>query len=406
MLAATGFLRMAADGTATGGRTAAGRQPGRRRHAQDRRLVAAGPDRRLRQCHDHRYDPIPQADYYRLRAVFEPALDPQHWRRPGAAAGLALHRRRPRRGRGRRGRGAEDARRTSSAKTAEVRGRGAGEGTGEVPRGAPRQAPRRLRHARRPSAPPSRRNCSPSNPSVNITAGRALPVQPGGGRRPEEGRRRRSPPSGPRSRSRTSSSVLDEVPGVAARDARLPPRRPSPAEAPVGPGDLTIAAPAGAAVRDRRQGPGPADHRAGGWPLRATWSTAAIRWSAACWSIASGCTTSAGASSTRPATSACSGSGRRTPNCSTGWPPSWSRQGWSLKRMHRLIMTSTAYRQSSRRDPAQDAVDADDALYGRYPVRRLDAEALRDRILAASGPARSRRCSARRCRWPRTPSAR
>ena len=28
------------------------------------------------QCHDHRYDPIPQADYYRLRAVFEPALDP------------------------------------------------------------------------------------------------------------------------------------------------------------------------------------------------------------------------------------------------------------------------------------------------------------------------------------------
>ena len=35
------------------------------------------------QCHDHRYDPIPQADYYRLRAVFEPALDPAHWRRPG-----------------------------------------------------------------------------------------------------------------------------------------------------------------------------------------------------------------------------------------------------------------------------------------------------------------------------------
>ena len=35
------------------------------------------------QCHDHRYDPIPQVDYYRLRAVFEPALDPAHWRRPG-----------------------------------------------------------------------------------------------------------------------------------------------------------------------------------------------------------------------------------------------------------------------------------------------------------------------------------
>ena len=34
------------------------------------------------QCHDHRYDPIPQADYYRLRAIFEPALDTNHWRRP------------------------------------------------------------------------------------------------------------------------------------------------------------------------------------------------------------------------------------------------------------------------------------------------------------------------------------
>src|SRR5262249_7995145 len=34
------------------------------------------------QCHDHRYDPIPQSDYYRLRAVFEPAFDPARFRRP------------------------------------------------------------------------------------------------------------------------------------------------------------------------------------------------------------------------------------------------------------------------------------------------------------------------------------
>jgi hypothetical protein len=53
--------------------------------------------------------------------------------------------------------------------------------------------------------------------------------------------------------------------------------------------------------------------------------------------------------------------------------------------MHRLIMSSTVYRQSSLRNPSQDAVDSSNALYGRYPVRRLDAEALRDRILAVSG---------------------
>ncbi len=44
------------------------------------------------QCHDHKYDPIPQADYYRMRAVFEPALDPLHVPASGAAAGVAVHR--------------------------------------------------------------------------------------------------------------------------------------------------------------------------------------------------------------------------------------------------------------------------------------------------------------------------
>ena len=34
------------------------------------------------QCHEHRYDPIPQADYYRLRAVFEPALNWKKWKVP------------------------------------------------------------------------------------------------------------------------------------------------------------------------------------------------------------------------------------------------------------------------------------------------------------------------------------
>ena len=34
------------------------------------------------QCHNHRYDPIPQTDYYRLRAIFEPALDVKSWRTP------------------------------------------------------------------------------------------------------------------------------------------------------------------------------------------------------------------------------------------------------------------------------------------------------------------------------------
>ena len=63
------------------------------------------------------------------------------------------------------------------------------------------------------------------------------------------------------------------------------------------------------------------------------------------------------------------------------------RGGWTLKRLHRLIMTSTAYRQSSRADRELDAVDPDNRLLGRMSVRRLEAEAVRDAILAASGQA-------------------
>jgi hypothetical protein len=33
-------------------------------------------------CHDHKYEPIAQADYYRFQALFQPTLDPQHWKQP------------------------------------------------------------------------------------------------------------------------------------------------------------------------------------------------------------------------------------------------------------------------------------------------------------------------------------
>lgn len=59
--------------------------------------------------------------------------------------------------------------------------------------------------------------------------------------------------------------------------------------------------------------------------------------------------------------------------------------GWSLKKLHRLLMTSATYRQSSRRRPELDAVDADNRLLGRMSIRRLEAETVRDAMLAVSG---------------------
>jgi mono/diheme cytochrome c family protein len=61
------------------------------------------------------------------------------------------------------------------------------------------------------------------------------------------------------------------------------------------------------------------------------------------------------------------------------------RSGWSLKKLHRLLMTSATYRQSSRRRPELDAVDPDNRLLGRMSIRRLEAETVRDAMLATSG---------------------
>jgi hypothetical protein len=60
-------------------------------------------------------------------------------------------------------------------------------------------------------------------------------------------------------------------------------------------------------------------------------------------------------------------------------------RSWSLKSIHRVIMLSTTYRQNSRYDAASASGDALDRLLWRFPPRRLEAEAIRDSILFASG---------------------
>lgn len=64
-------------------------------------------------------------------------------------------------------------------------------------------------------------------------------------------------------------------------------------------------------------------------------------------------------------------------------------RGWSVKQLHQLMLTSAAYRQSSRATPEQatKAVTADpqNKLLHRQNVRRLEAEAIRDAMLSVSG---------------------
>ncbi len=68
------------------------------------------------------------------------------------------------------------------------------------------------------------------------------------------------------------------------------------------------------------------------------------------------------------------------------WLASWFiDNGWSLKKLHRLIMISNVYRQSSENNPRHAQIDPGNYLLWRANVRRLEFEALRDSLLAIGG---------------------
>jgi len=70
--------------------------------------------------------------------------------------------------------------------------------------------------------------------------------------------------------------------------------------------------------------------------------------------------------------------------------------GWSLKKLHRLIVTSATYRQAAEsrkwevgngkwERPLPTSLDPENKLFGRFPTRRLDAEQIRDALFAVTG---------------------
>lgn len=63
---------------------------------------------------------------------------------------------------------------------------------------------------------------------------------------------------------------------------------------------------------------------------------------------------------------------------------SFIRSGWSMKAMHRLIMNSAVYQQSTQGSERLTEVDPENRLLGRFPVRRLSAEEVNDSLLAVS----------------------
>jgi hypothetical protein len=380
LLTATGFLRTAPDATASGGGPAEAQQV----VADTLKIVSSsllGLTVGCAQCHDHKYDPIPQADYFRLRAVFEPALDPSHWRGPTQRR-LSLYTDADR--------DRADAIEASADKMqVEYNTRqskyveAAFEKTLATFPADQRDKVRVAFRTPGARATEEQKKLVAANPKLNLGPGVLYQYDQAAA---DELKKLQGAINARRAEKPVEDfvAILNEVPGQIAAtrifhrgDFRQP-------TVEVQPGDLTIAAAEGQRLDIPARNPALATsgrrlafakHLTSGRHPLVGRVLANRLWLHHFGQGIVDTPGDFGALGRRPT----------HPELLDFLAGELVRQGWSLKRMHRLIMTSTAYRQSSRRNPAQDAVDSGNTLLGRYPLRRLEAEVLRDRILAVSG---------------------
>jgi hypothetical protein len=382
LLAATGFLRTAADGTSTG----APDEPlaANQVMADTLKIVGStllGLTVGCAQCHDHRYDPIPQADYYRLRAVFEPALDTSHWRRPAQRL-VSLFKDTDRAKCQSIESEAATLQKVVDAKTKTYLEAVTKKELEKFP-----EATRSKLRAALAAAPGSRseeqKRLLASNPSVSITEGVLYQYDQAAA---DDIKKERAKVDAKRAAKPVEDfvSVLDELPGVlpATRifyrgDHRQPTKT-------VRPGDLSIAAPEGSRyeVPEKNASLATSGRRLayarhlmkGDHPLVGRVLVNRI------WLNHFG----RGLVDT-PGDFGVLGTRPTHPELLDWLADELVHTGWSLKRMHKLIMTSSVYRQSSRGNRAGSAADSSNRLYSHYPLRRLEAEEIRDAILQVSG---------------------
>lgn len=382
-LIATGYLRMAADGTGT---AAIDEDLARNQTMADTIKIVStsllGLTVGCAQCHDHRYDPILQTDYYRLRAVFEPAYDWKNWRSREARL-ISLY---------------TDADRAKAAEVNEQINRlnteknkkqdeaisAALEKELEKFPAEQREALRTAFHTTADERTPEQTKLLDDNPNLKINGGVLYQYNQAAA----DELKKFDAEIGTVAQQKPVEDfiqALTEAPGQAPpatflfhRGDHHQPKDQLP------PGDLTVcgaedqpftmAADAAELPTTGRRLAYARHLTDGRHPLFARVLVNRV------WMHHFG----------RGIVATPSDFGRMGEKPSHPALLDWLagelvEGGWRLKRLHKLIMTSDAYQRSSQANAALLERDPEARLLSRYPVRRLDAEAIRDRILATSG---------------------
>jgi mono/diheme cytochrome c family protein len=400
-LTATGFLRMAPDGTGAGG---VDQKTARNQVLSDTVKIVSSAFLGLTvgcaQCHNHRYDPIPQTDFYRLRAVFEPAYDTTHWT-PPAARRVSLYTDEDRAAAARIEAEAAKVDKERLEKQRQFIEATFAKELEKLPEAVrdPARAARETPEARRTE---DQNKLLREHPSLNISAGSLYLYD---AKAADELKKLADQAADLRKQKPVEEFIraLTEVPGRVPTTFLHHRGDPDQPRQPLPPGGLAV-------LDDRLPLPSPARPPAGGTTGRrlalADWLTDPRHpltarvivnrvWMHHFGRGLVGTPGDFGRLGERP-----------THAELLDWLASeFVAGGWRLKRLHRLILTSAAYRQSSRisdcglrngdsdgsssnpqsaiRNP--QSIDPDNRLLGRFPLRRLDAEAVRDGMLAVSG---------------------
>ncbi len=378
-LVATGLLRMAPDGTGVGGvDQGVARNAVAAETIKIVSMALLGMTVGCAQCHDHRYDPITQDDYYQLRAIFEPALDWKKWRTPAQRL-LSLYTDQDREQAAAIERDAalidqqrQEKQQQHISRTLELELAKLDPEMREVVRDA-RDTPEAMRTA-------LQKSLLQTHPSVNVTAGSLYLYDR---KAADELKALSNQAAEVRATKPVEDFVraLTEIPGQVPETyvfSRGDHEQPQQA---VAPSSLSILANVAPEI------PGDDPNR----------STTGRRLAYANWLTDDAHPLTARVIVNRvwlhhfgrgivgsPGDFGVLGERPTHPKLLDWLAREFVDSGWSWKHLHKLIVTSAAYRQVSRRTAVLDTADPDNRLYGRMSVRRLEAEALRDAVLAVS----------------------